>query len=53
MALIKMSHNPTLSVKAKKRRRKRERERERKREGGIHSRNMFTVNAFAVKARVL
>ena len=49
MALIKMSHNPTLSVKAKKRRRKRER----KREGGIHSRNMFTVNAFAVKARVL
>ena len=29
MALIKMSHNPTLSVKAKKRRRKRERERER------------------------
>ena len=51
MALIKMSHNPTLSVKAKKRRRKRERER--KREGGIHSRNMFTVNAFAVKARVL
>ena len=32
MALIKMSHNPTLSVKAKKRRRKRERERERERE---------------------